>query len=194
MFDNTYVFEARCGDQASWSQWGPPFPLSTATESVVELLLWPVVGGQYWTLGSAPLPPANTPWICLGNIDPKTPPGQYFLKAVLGSTVIAETPLSIVTTLTPRLAIIEAKSGAIADYPRTGGTPFTLAGYGLPDGPVTINFNGTQVAPTTASNGDFKIGLTTPGDATTNETLNVTATDGAITAVLDPPINLQGVG
>ena len=45
--DNTYMFEARCGDQASWSQWGPPFPLSTATESVVELLLWPVVGGQY---------------------------------------------------------------------------------------------------------------------------------------------------
>src|ERR1700722_9984386 len=51
--DNTYVFQARCGDQATWSQWGPQFALTTALGDFANLELWPVAGGQYWSLGGA---------------------------------------------------------------------------------------------------------------------------------------------
>jgi hypothetical protein len=195
--DNIYVFEARCGDQATWSQWGPQFSLATASGDFASLELWPVDGGQYSYLGHAPLQPANTPWTCLGNIDPNTPTGPYLLKALAaGGAVIAKTPLQIVTTLTPTLGIVGPNNTSVP-YPRSSGIPFTLAGYGFPDGPVTISFNGTQVAPATASNANpsnpsFSVNLTTPGNPASNETVNVTATDGGITATLNPAIYLQG--
>ena len=98
----TTVFEARCGDMLTWSDWGPAFSLATISINIVELTLSPVGGGQVWTLGSAPLPPANASWTCSGTIPAAAPAGQYNLEARLAGTLIAETQISIVTTLTPR--------------------------------------------------------------------------------------------
>ena len=126
-----------------------------------------------------------------GQHSPQDPAGPILLKAVLGSTVIAEMPLSIVTTLTPRLAILEAKSGAIADYPRTGEYPHARR-IRLADGPVTILRRNTGSADDHIQRG-LQNGPDNARRCHDEETLNVTATDGAITAVLDPPINLQGV-
>ncbi|HXW70411.1 MAG TPA: hypothetical protein VEK34_03050 [Methylocella sp.] len=188
----TYVFEARCGDQLTWSQWGPPLSLTTATTGVVDLVLVGV--GESWTLGSALLPTANAQWICPGTIPATVPLGDYYLQAVQGGTVIAATPLSIVATLTPQIEVIDPATNAIANPPyyMTGGMPFTLQGFGFPNGLVTIAVNGSTVETVAATGGAFTVNLTTPGDAYTEETVNVTATEGGVTATLNPPILLLG--
>ena len=188
----TYVFEARCGDQLTWSQWGPALSLTTATTDAVDLVLAPVGGGQSWTLGSAPLPAANAQWNCPGTIPAAAPDGDYKLQAVQGGTVIAATPLSIVATLTAQIDVIDPVTGAIINPPMTGGMPFTLQGSGFPDGLVTIAFNGSTVQTVTATGGAFTVNLTAPGNPWTIEAVNVTATEGTLTATLTPPIELQG--
>jgi hypothetical protein len=188
----TYGFESRCGDQLTWSQWGPTLSLTTAVTNVVELVLAPVGGGQSWTLGSALLPAANAQWNCSGSIPAGAPLGDYNLRAVQGGKLIAETPLSIVATLTPQIEIIDPSTKAIIYPPIFGGLPFTLQGFGFPDGQVTIAFGGSAVQSVPASNGSFTVNLTTPGGPWTVETVNVTATEGAVVATLNPPIQLQG--
>jgi hypothetical protein len=188
----TYVFEARCGDQLTWSHWGAPLSLTTATTNVVDLVLAPIGGGHSWTLGSAPLPAANALWNCSGTIPAAAPLGAYDLQAVQGGTLIAQSPLSIVATLSPQIEVIDPATKAIIDPPLFGGLPFTLQGFGFPDGLVTIAFNGPTVQTATASGGGFTVNLTTPGGPNTEETVNVTATEGAVVASLNPPIQLIG--
>ena len=189
----TYVFEARCGDQLTWSQWGPALSVTTATTDVVDLVIAPVGGGQSWTLGSAPLPAANAQWNCPVTIPAAAPDGDYNLQAVQGGTVIAATPFSIVATLSPQIEVIDPVTGAIINPPLMfGGWPFTLQGSGFPDGLVTIAFNGSTVQTVTATGGAFRVNLTAPGNPWTIEAVNVTATEGAATATLNPPIELLG--
>ncbi len=188
----TYTFEARCGDQLTWSQWGPPLPLTTASTNIVDLVLVPVGAGQSFTLGNAPLPAANGLWNCSGTIPAAAPVGNYNLQAVQGGKLIAETPLSIVATLTPQIEVIDPTTDAIIYPPIFGGQPFTLKGFGFPNGQVTIAFDGSSVQTVNASAGAFTVNLTTPGTPYTVGTINVTATEGAAVATLNPPIQLQG--
>jgi hypothetical protein len=181
----TYVFDARCGDQITWSQWGPEFSLATLPTQIVDLMLSPIDGGATWLLGSAPLPPANTTWTCPATIPAQTPMGQYNLEARLAGTLIAATPINIVTTLTAGIDIVDPTTMAVINRPFFGDQLFTLRGYGFPAGPVTIDFDGTPVATATAaSDGGFTIDLTTPANVSMEETVNVTATSGAATATL----------
>jgi hypothetical protein len=195
----TYVFQARCGDQLTWSQWGPTFALATAPSSNVELVL-ATTGGPGLTstpIGNAPLPPAPTiTWTCPGTVPPDTPVGLYELQAwlggLLGGTLIASTPFSIEATAGPQIAIIDPTTGAIDTDTSfySGGVPFTLAGWGFPDGTVTISFNGTPQATATSSDGstpNFTALLTTPGLI---GTVNVTAAAGGVTA---PPLPIYMV-
>lgn len=188
----TYVFEARCGDQLTWSHWGQPLSLTTATTDVVDLVLAPVGGGHGWKLGSAPLPAANALWNCSGTIPATAPLGTYDLQAVRGGILIAETPLSIVATLSPQIEVIDLATKAIIKPPQFGGMHFTLKGFGFPDGQVTIAYNGSPAQSATASGGAFTANLTTPGGPNTVEIVNVTATEGAVVASLNPPIQLIG--
>jgi hypothetical protein len=190
----TYVFQARCGDQLTWSQWGQALSVTTATTDVVDLVLAPVGGGQSWTLGSAPLPAANAQWTCPGTIPAAAPDGDYTLQAVLGGTVLAKTPLSIVAALSPHIDVIDTVTGAVINPTpyMTGGMSFTLQGSGFPDGPVAIAINGSTVQTVAATGGAFTVNLTTPGNPWTTGEVSVTATEGTATASLNPPIELLG--
>jgi hypothetical protein len=186
----TYVFNARCGDQITWSQWSSDFSLPTLPSQIIDLMLSPIGGGQTWQLGSAPLPPANTIWTCPGTIPAAAPTGQYNLEARLAGTLIAATPINIVTILAAGIDIIDPTTMAVVNGIFFGNQLFTLRGYGFPAGPVTISFDGVQVAMGAAgSDGSFTINLTTPANVSVGETVNVTATGGTATANLK--LNVQ---
>jgi hypothetical protein len=117
---------------------------------------------------------------------------QAWLGGLLGGTLIASTPFSIEATAGPQIAIIDPTTGAIDTDTSfySGGVPFTLAGWGFPDGTVTISFNGTPQATATSSDGstpNFTALLTTPGLI---GTVNVTAAAGGVTA---PPLPIYMV-
>jgi hypothetical protein len=187
-------FIARCGDQLTWSEWSKPLVATALESDLVDMSLIPTGGGatQIFDLGLKPLSKTSTNFTFAAQIPVGAPPGPYNLSATLNGQVLCTTPIEIVTTLAPVVDVIDPSTGIVGDAPIFGGMPFTLRGEGFPDGPVTIDINGAPVATPTAVNGDFKVQLNTPGNQWTVGVFPLTATGGAATATLNPPIELEG--
>jgi hypothetical protein len=188
-------FEARCGDKVSWSDWSDVLVISTAATNLADIQLVPAPGNpstQSFDLGTTPLSETSSNFADAVTIPTGVPDGAYNLVASTGGQVIAETPIMIVSILAPTVDIIDPVTNIVEDSPIYGGLPFTLRGEAFPDGPVTVAINGATVATPTAVSGRFTVPLTTPGDEWTVGVFPLTATSGAETATLDPPLFLEG--
>jgi hypothetical protein len=189
-----YSFQARCGDELTWSKWGPPLPVTTASTDLVTLTLNTPFGGGtiVATIGSAPLSATSDNWACSGQIPVTTKLGNSTLTATRAGQVIASCPITIVDKLTPTLSVVDPGTKFTVNPPIYGGLPFTLEGLGFPDGVVTIAIDGNTVATPVAQNGSFITSLKTPGGQLTVETVTLVASFGGGSVSLNPPIVLMG--
>ena len=194
--NTNYSFRARCGDQLTWSKWSNnPLQINTAATSIVELALKPASDptGPGVVIGVAVLSPTPANWNSQGTIPATTASGNYLLVAQLSGTLIASTPITIGTTLTPYLAIIDPVSGAIIPSPvLTGGSAFTLLCADFPSGWIKVYIDGVEAATFPVTTGEF-IGLyTAPGTPqSTGQAMTITANVGSVSA---PPLVVNLVG
>jgi hypothetical protein len=194
--NTNYGFRARCGDQLTWSRWTENWlQINTAASSVVELVLKPASDptGPGVVIGAAVLSPTPANWNSQGTIPATTASGNYLLVAQLSGALIASTPITIGTALTPYLAIIDPVSGAIIPSPvLTGGSVFTLLCADFPSGWIKVYIDGVEAATFPVTTGQFIGQYTAPGTPETNsEAMTITANVGSVSA---PPLVVNLIG
>lgn len=183
------VFQARCGDALAWSSWGPPLTTSTLASNVVDLTLNPTMGGAPIPLGSSTLSATSTDWPWSGQIPQTTSPGLYNLTASIAGQSIASTPITVTTTLSAEINIVDPTTLLITPqgvlYPST---QLTILGQNFPDGAVAVTVQEGAALMTTSVNGQFTTVITTP---IYTGSFSVTATSGSALATLNPPLLVQ---